>query len=506
MEQDKILYKEFLDGNEKSFNKLIKKHKTNMIYFITRYVKDIEVAEDIFQDVMIYILNNKEKYNFKYSLKTYLYTIAKSRAINYLKKENKNIEIKDDYNDFNNIEELVCSNENVEKIYKAIQEMPVEYQLVIHLTKIEKLSYKDTARIMEKTESQIKTLAHNSKKKLKKILIEKKVIEMKNNKVFRLISAIIIISILTAGVVYASYTIYEKVWKNPEKYNYEEEKIVTEEDKKKSISKEEAIEIAKDITNKLGKTFGNVVSAEINIILSNNQMNWYITTDNKIGVTIDSQTGKLISISDFSIDDTKVPSTMSKEEVQNVANEIYSDLGYKENEYVLKELKKNLITNDTNLWQADFCKKYDGLYNDYECVRITFIPEIKQLSIYTLFDYKTDNNPVKIEKEEAIEIAKAKAKELGYDENKIKKINSELKFEKVNSYIYMQEEQNKENKQELINNDVSIQNTITYGYKIQELVRKVWRIDIEYYSEFTDINSYFVDCTTGEILGGDAIK
>ncbi len=267
MEQDKILYKEFLDGNEKSFNKLIKKHKTNMIYFITRYVKDIEVAEDIFQDVMIYILNNKEKYNFKYSLKTYLYTIAKSRAINYLKKENKNIEIKDDYNDFNNIEELVCSNENVEKIYKAIQEMPVEYQLVIHLTKIEKLSYKDTARIMEKTESQIKTLAHNSKKKLKKILIEKKVIEMKNNKVFRLISAIIIISILTAGVVYASYTIYEKVWKNPEKYNYEEEKIVTEEDKKKSISKEEAIEIAKDITNKLEKTFGNVVSAEINKIL-----------------------------------------------------------------------------------------------------------------------------------------------------------------------------------------------------------------------------------------------
>ena len=62
-------------------------------------------------------------------------------------------------------------------------------------------------------------------------------------------------------------------------------------------------------------------------------MNWNITTDNKIGVTIDSQTGKLFSLSDFSIDDTKIEATMSKEEVQRVANEIYLSLGYKEGEY-----------------------------------------------------------------------------------------------------------------------------------------------------------------------------
>ena len=79
MKEDKILYKEFLDGNKKSFDELILKHRNNLIFFITRYVKNIEIAEDIFQDVALYILENKDYYNFDYSFKTYLYMIAKSK-------------------------------------------------------------------------------------------------------------------------------------------------------------------------------------------------------------------------------------------------------------------------------------------------------------------------------------------------------------------------------------------------------------------------------------------
>ena len=67
MEEDKYLYKEFINGNNQAFEQLIMKYKTNIIYFITRYVKSIEIAEDIFQDVIIYILEKKERYNFKYS-------------------------------------------------------------------------------------------------------------------------------------------------------------------------------------------------------------------------------------------------------------------------------------------------------------------------------------------------------------------------------------------------------------------------------------------------------
>ncbi len=211
MKEDKILYEEFLNGNKKAFDELIVKYKSNLIYFITRYVKNLEVAEDIFQDVILYVLENKEKYNSNYSFKTYLYTIAKSRAINYLNKSKRTVELDDDIKEEKLLEEIVCSNERKDKIYKVLNKLPKDYQLVIYLTKIEGLSYKETAKIMDKTEKQIKALAHNSKTKLKKMLVDEKVIEMKNNKILKILSIILAIGIIISGVVYASFKIYENV-------------------------------------------------------------------------------------------------------------------------------------------------------------------------------------------------------------------------------------------------------------------------------------------------------
>ncbi len=210
MEEDKKLYKEFLKGNEDAFTKIVEKYKNNVVYFISRYVKNLEIAEDIFQDAILYILENKEKYDFKYSFKTYLYTIAKSRALNYLKKNERIVQLEDSYKDEKLIEDIVFSNEREEKVKKIISKLPRDYQLVIYLTKIEELSYKETAQIMDKTPAQIKTLAHNSKKKLKELLVKEKVIEIKKNKIIRLLLILLVIGILTSGIVYAGVTIYKK--------------------------------------------------------------------------------------------------------------------------------------------------------------------------------------------------------------------------------------------------------------------------------------------------------
>ena len=76
MEEDKKLYKRFLDGDNESFEIIINKYMEKIIYFIYKFVKSMDVAEDLAQDVFVYILINQEKYNSKYSLKAYLYTIA----------------------------------------------------------------------------------------------------------------------------------------------------------------------------------------------------------------------------------------------------------------------------------------------------------------------------------------------------------------------------------------------------------------------------------------------
>ena len=98
-ETDKELYKEYLKGNKQAFEKLVIRHKDHIIYFISRYTKNTDIAEDISQDVFVYLLLHKEQYDFKYSFKTYLYMIAKCRALNYLKSEKKVLPI----TDYNNL-------------------------------------------------------------------------------------------------------------------------------------------------------------------------------------------------------------------------------------------------------------------------------------------------------------------------------------------------------------------------------------------------------------------
>ncbi len=174
MEEDKKLYKKFLSGDKESFEYIVDKYMEKIIYFIYRFVKRIDVAEDLAQDVFVYILMNKEKYDFKYSLKTYLYIIAKSRAINYIKKESKISYLQDNEYLFTEeeIEDIVFKKEKNEKLKSAIDKLPNPQNQLIYLVDIEELSYKEISKILNMSLSQVKSLIYRGRRKLKQILMK----------------------------------------------------------------------------------------------------------------------------------------------------------------------------------------------------------------------------------------------------------------------------------------------------------------------------------------------
>lgn len=212
MENDKVLYEKFLNGNKDVFNEVILKYKNELLYFILKYVKNMDVAEDIFQNVFLYIIENKEYYNFKYSFKTYLFMIAKSKSLDYLKSKKYTLELDETIDDGNLLEEIILTKERQEKIKNVINKMNFEYQLVIYLTQIEGLSYKETGMIMEKSESQIKKLSYLARKKLKELLVKEKVVEIKNNKIIKLLTVILLsLFIISSITVYAINVIKTKM-------------------------------------------------------------------------------------------------------------------------------------------------------------------------------------------------------------------------------------------------------------------------------------------------------
>ena len=166
---DKELYKEFLLGNNESFEEIVIRHKNSIIYFIQRYTKSIDIAEDLAQDVFLYVLIHKKNYRFEYSLKTYLYTIAKSKALNYIAIDEKEYE---NIKDVEELEEKVFKNERAENLKNAIQKLKLEYQNVIYLADIEELSYKEIGHVLNKTTSNVKILIYRARRALEKIVLE----------------------------------------------------------------------------------------------------------------------------------------------------------------------------------------------------------------------------------------------------------------------------------------------------------------------------------------------
>ncbi|MBQ4562096.1 MAG: sigma-70 family RNA polymerase sigma factor [Clostridia bacterium] len=169
-------YRRFLDGDKAAFDDIMKDYFYGLVFFIDRYVRDTHAAEDIAMDSFCELIVNKHRYNFKVSLKTYLYMLGRSRAIDYIrhKKVIKTTELTDDadISDGVSLEELVLTEERKRRVHKAIASLPKDMGVAVHLIYFEDMSYADAARIMKKTAKQVDNLLYRAKKELRAILGE----------------------------------------------------------------------------------------------------------------------------------------------------------------------------------------------------------------------------------------------------------------------------------------------------------------------------------------------
>lgn len=78
-------YRRYLDGDESAFDEIVKELFDPLVFFIDQYVRDVYAAEDIAIDVFADVVAHPKRYNFKVTLKTYLFMLGKSRALNYIK-------------------------------------------------------------------------------------------------------------------------------------------------------------------------------------------------------------------------------------------------------------------------------------------------------------------------------------------------------------------------------------------------------------------------------------
>lgn len=156
------LYRQYLSGEKTAFDGIVELYRENLIFFINRYTGDLDAAEDLSQDAFLELLLHPKRYDFRVSLKTYLFTIARNKAFNYLKKQGRIVysdeETTEKSEAYRSFEQEMLKNEEKRTLHKAIAGLPQDYATVIHLLYFEDMSYSEAGAVMKKSRKQIENL------------------------------------------------------------------------------------------------------------------------------------------------------------------------------------------------------------------------------------------------------------------------------------------------------------------------------------------------------------
>jgi RNA polymerase sigma-70 factor (ECF subfamily) len=169
-------YRRFLDGDESAFDDIMKELFHKLVFFIDSYVHDTYTAEDIAIDTFTELIVHRHRYNFKVKLKTYLFMIGRSRALDYIKHRKiiNFVELSEaaSQSDGSELEKTVLITERKIAVNNAIAKLPEDMRTVVHLIYFEDMTYNEAAKIMKKNAKQIDNLLYRAKKELRIILRE----------------------------------------------------------------------------------------------------------------------------------------------------------------------------------------------------------------------------------------------------------------------------------------------------------------------------------------------
>ena len=150
-------------------------------FIIAKYVNVKEDVADLAQDVFLSFFNNADKVSS--SIKYYLTTAAKNKALNYLNKNKKMSLIEIDKIDL--LDEKINNKDYLYfDIIKILKEnlKELEYKIIIlHL--LDEYTFKDVAFRLSMKESSVKSLYFRALKKAKVLLERRNIYEKKWRKI-----------------------------------------------------------------------------------------------------------------------------------------------------------------------------------------------------------------------------------------------------------------------------------------------------------------------------------
>jgi RNA polymerase sigma-70 factor (ECF subfamily) len=160
-------------GDSHAFHQLYKLYSRAMYNVGYRIVNNADEAKDVLQDAFISAFNNMESYRGDSAFGAWLKRIVVNKAINLVRRRKFERFPESEHFDVGEeavVDELDGYPFEVEKVRRAIEQLPDGYRVVLSLYLLEGYDHGEIGEILGITESTSKSQFNRSKKKLKEIL------------------------------------------------------------------------------------------------------------------------------------------------------------------------------------------------------------------------------------------------------------------------------------------------------------------------------------------------
>jgi len=155
---DKELILAYLDGNQKAFEILLNRHRNKIYTQIYLFVKDSDLAEDIFQDVFIKIIDTlrKGKYNHEGKFLQWAMRISYNMCVDHFRRSKRRTKVSSTET-FDIFDVLETSDDNMEttiiksqlhkKVRSLVDQLPPEQKEVVILRHYADMSFKEISQL-----------------------------------------------------------------------------------------------------------------------------------------------------------------------------------------------------------------------------------------------------------------------------------------------------------------------------------------------------------------------
>lgn len=179
---DEELISRFQEGDNNSYNEIVKRYKDRLINFVYRYTGNYDDSEDIVQDTLVKVYVSKHLYKEVAKFSTWIYTIAINLAKTKLIKKKKfrifslSSAYDDEDKDFDIKDEAFLPDDDANSkfqekhIEKALASIPENYRKLVILRDVEEFSYEEICEMTGLPMGTVKSRINRGRERLQKLL------------------------------------------------------------------------------------------------------------------------------------------------------------------------------------------------------------------------------------------------------------------------------------------------------------------------------------------------